>query len=116
MVRYTDNTMQVKGNVGQKTSTFLRLMLDKIHDIAKPKTPKKDGNLKNDVLKQVLGHHGTMVWNKDYAAVQERGSRRDGSYRIKNYSTPGTGPTYARDAVNEGIKDTPIIASRAGIV
>ena len=45
----------------------------------------------------------------EYAAYQEFGQRKDGSHVVRNYTTPGTGPHYLRDAGNsvkkEGIKN-----------
>lgn len=35
-----------------------------------------------------------------YAAYQERGMRRDGSHKVRHYTTPGTGAHYLRNAGN----------------
>lgn len=47
----------------------------------------------------------TIKWDQPYAAYQERGMRYDGTHVIKNYTTAGTGPWYARDAVKRGMKN-----------
>lgn len=114
-VRFVDKTIQVRGNIQQKASIFMRLITDKIVDIAEPNTPYKGGNLSRDTVKSVVGLHGRIAWNKDYASYQEAGQRRDGSHKVTKYTKAGTGPHYAEDAVKEGIKNTGIIAKRAGM-
>lgn len=96
-VRVTDNTPSLFIDIDRKVSLAIRYMLERIDITAEPKTPRKFGNLRRDVIKQVLGKTGTIAWHKKYAAAQEAGVIR-GS-RIRNYTTPGTGPHYAADAV-----------------
>lgn len=36
--------------------------------------------------------------NIAYAAYQERGMRADGSHKVRNYTTPGTGAHYLKNA------------------
>lgn len=66
---------------------------------SKPVTPKDKGNLGRDVLRTVNGLHGVIEWRKTYASYQERGMRADGSRKVRNYTTPGTGPHFAENAV-----------------
>lgn len=47
----------------------------------------------------------TIKWDQPYASYQERGMRRDGSHKIKHYTTAGTGPWYAKNAVKRGMKN-----------
>lgn len=44
------------------------------------------------MLKQVLGLHGKVIWGKNYAGFQER-------KQYQNYTTAGTGPHFAENAV-----------------
>lgn len=115
-VKSTDFTLTIVNETRQKASAFLRLMMDKITDLAEPNTPKKEGNLRRDTLKQVLGLHGTLKWVKSYASVQERGKRADGTHQIRNYTTPGTGPKFAENAVNKAVEDTNIVARAAKLI
>ncbi len=112
----TDNTRQVIDELNQKTSIFLRVMTDKIVDYARPNTPKKEGRLREGTIKTVQGPHARIEWRKAYATVQERGSRKDGTYKIKNYSTPGTGPHYAEDAVKKGVANTSVVAKLVSLI
>lgn len=104
-VKVIDLTPQVIAKTRQNAAIFLRLSLDTMHDAARPKTPKDKGNLRDNVLKTVIGLRGRIEWRKVYAAVQEVGYIK-GS-KIRNYTTPGTGPHFAENAALEVIKKTP---------
>src|SRR5690554_6373418 len=114
-VKITDHTGFAETTLTQRAAIFLRLATDEVVKIAEPKTPASAVNprLKNDVLKQALGLKATIKWNKAYAGYQEAGERRDGSRKVKNYTTPGTGPHFAENAVRELLDNkTQIIAKR----
>lgn len=108
-VTYTSHVGKIKGDTQQKTSIFLRFAAEQVVDDSLPRTPKKMGNLRQDILRQILGLKGKIVWGKNYAAFQE-------TKQFKNYTTPGTGPRFAEDAIN-GIGDkTADIARKAGLI
>lgn len=108
-IKVTDNTKRIQRDVEIKSSIFLRLMADAIIKIANPRTPKDTGRLRADIIRQVLGLKGKIVWGKDYAVYQE-------TKQFKNYTTPGTGPHFAENSVNDGVKKTSEIARKAGLV
>jgi hypothetical protein len=101
-VRVQDNSLRVITDMHRGVNLALRFMLDDIDRTASPKTPKKEGSLRGDVLKRVLGLAGEIVWLKGYAAAQEVGTTRGSP--IRNYTTPGTGAHYAENAVIEVAK------------
>jgi hypothetical protein len=113
--RITDNTPQVTSLKLQQSSIFLRSAAEEIVSISTPNTPEKSGRLRADVLKQVLGLKGKIEWRKNYAQYQERGSRADGSHVVRNYTTPGTGPNFAENAVKIVVAKTGLIAKRVGL-
>lgn len=78
-----------------------RLLLEDIHRESQYKTPLKDGDLREQVTKTVnqTEKTGTITWTVPYASYQERGKRFDGSHVVKNYTTPGTGKDFAKNAV-----------------
>jgi hypothetical protein len=117
-VKVTDNTRQVQNSIVQKASIFLRFAADEVVEAGRKITPASARNprLRNDVLKQVLGTRAIIKWNKAYAAYQERGMRLDGSHKVRNYTTPGTGAHFAERSVKETIKRTQMIARRAGLI
>lgn len=107
-VRVTDNTGAVRNETEQKASIFLRMVAEDIVNDDKG-TPKKEGGLRRDVLKQVLGLRGKVEWRKRYAARQE-------DTQFKNYTTPGTGPHFAENAVKKVVDKTGVLAKRSGLV
>lgn len=76
---------------------FLRSFMDSVINKSTPITPKKRGNLRQDILKQVSGLSGKLIWGKDYAIYQEK-------KQYKNYTTPGTGPGFAEKSVRDAYK------------
>ena len=93
-VKVTSNVNNIIMSNDKKISMAIRLMLDGVDKNANPNTPKKKGNLRNDILKQVLGKQGIIIWRKEYASYQE-------DKQFKNYTTPGTGPHFAENAITE---------------
>ena len=108
-VTVTDNTPVVKSSIQQKASIFLRFMADEMINISTPRTPKKTGRLRMDVVKQVLGLKGKIMWGKKYGIYQE-------TKLFKNYTTPGTSYKFAETGANKSIDSTQKIAKRSGLV
>lgn len=108
-VKITDNTKNVERNITTRSNVFLRMFADDVERVSEPRTPKRLGFLRRSTIKQVLGLHGSIVWNKKYAAKQE-------TTQFKNYTTPGTGPHYAEDAVRSVLKRTLEIARKAKLL
>lgn len=108
-VRVIDNHPKIQNDTSQKASIFLRQVADKIVTISTPNTPMKTGELRRGVLKQVLGLKGKVEWKKDYAAKME-------TVQFKNYTTPGTGVDFAKNAVNEVAGETGGIARSSGLI
>ena len=70
-----------------------------IVNISKIRVPFKDGDLMKsaeEVKVSVL--HRKVLYNKEYAGYQERAKRKDGSRKVRNYSTPGTGKDFLKGA------------------
>jgi len=108
-VKINDHTDQVKGNIFQKASIFLREMADEMINISTPKTPKKTGRLRMDIVRSVLGLNGQVKWGKNYAARMEE-------HQFRNYTTPGTGKDYAKNAAKMLPGRTKTIAQKVGLV
>jgi hypothetical protein len=107
-VKYTDNTKKFTADVKAKIPIALRLILDAVDEKASPHTPKDLGDLKKNKLKQVLGMHATIVWKQQYAAIQEE-------KQFSNYTTAGTGPHYAENAVKEVVAHSAQYFKKAGL-
>lgn len=115
-VKITDNTAQLINDTTQRASIFLRVACDSIVNESTPNTPKDKGNLSRDTLKSVIGLHATVEWRKVYASYQEAGQRKDGSHKVKNYTTPGTGPHFAENAVLKISSQTDILAKLSHLI
>lgn len=91
-VKIKDNTGLIILDTERKASLALRYMLEDIHQIANPVTPKDKGYLRSNVLKTVLGLKGSIKWGQQYASRLE-------TKKFINYTTAGTGPHYAEKSV-----------------
>jgi hypothetical protein len=109
IAKINDYTPEVLKTLDQKSNIFLREASDEVVKISTPNTPKKTGRLRMDVVKQVLGLKGKVVWGKNYAKFQEL-------KQFRNYTTPGTGPNFAINAILGMIKLTGKIAKVAGLI
>lgn len=108
-VKITDNTVAIENDISVRGSIFLRHFADEVVNISTPNTPKKTGRLRMDVIKQVLGLKGKIKWGKGYAAYQEE-------KQFKNYTTAGTGPNFAKNAIKQAVGNVAKIASRSGLI
>lgn len=115
-VKITDNTVQIKGQFGQRGNVFLRLFADDVMNQARSTTPMQMGNLRRDILRQISGLHGKISWVKEYASFQERGARKDGSHRVRKYSTPGTGKGFAKRGIDGAVANIQKTMKTAGII
>lgn len=68
------------------------------------KTPMKTGALRRSIITQAIGSRAQIGWRSAYAGAQEAGQHA-GSGPYKNYTTPGTGPHFARDAFSATSRD-----------
>lgn len=113
-VKVTDNTDKVLNRMRQANRVFVRMAAEEVVKVARPITPKKDGNLRSDINITVAGLSGiNIVWNKVYAQYQERGMRKDGSHVVKKYTTGGTGKGFAEKSVKRVVDKTAEINLKA---
>lgn len=76
-------------------------MAQDVEMMAAFKVPVDTGALARYIRKlRISARHWKVTVNKDYAEYQERGSRADGSYRVRRYSRPGSGTHFLEDAGN----------------
>lgn len=54
--------------------------------------PKRNNNLRKIVAYGIEGT--TIIYLQEYASYQYYGQRRDGTHKVKNYTTAGTGPYW----------------------
>lgn len=104
-----DNTQAILGEAKQKANIFLRLATEDIERKSTKNTPKRTSDLRRSILKSVLGLRGRIEWRKVYASKMEE-------QQFSNYTTPGTGPHFAKNAVQSMVDNTKAIARRAGLI
>lgn len=81
----------------------LMAMRTDVYILSQFKVPLLDGELKNsgEHLKMGRLHHRVQYGEngaEDYAAYQHRGMRKDGSRRVKRYTTSGTNKGFLSDS------------------
>lgn len=91
-VKITDNSALTKFKVESDIMVINRFIIEDIHFKSSPATPMKTGDLRLKVDKTTEGKKSVIRWLSPYSAIQE-------NVHFKNYSTPGTGPHFARDSV-----------------
>jgi len=95
-VKITSHTSEIVARVEANIPLAIRFLLDDIDSTAFPKTPKDKGNLRQDTIKTVIGKRGLIMWKKEYAIYQE-------NKQYQHYTTPGTGPHFAENAVSSAV-------------
>lgn len=115
----TDNTANVKFQLENGLGLAIRMMLDDVYVSANPNTPQKYGDLRARVIRKMESNtRGAIQWQSNYAEVQEKGYRQTKDGRIiqfRNYTTPGTGPHYAQNAV-EQLESLPVYLQKVGLL
>lgn len=91
----------------QRISLANRLIIEDIHRTSLHNTPMLSSQLRRNVTKTVVPetYTGTIIWKVPYASYQERGERSDRTHKVKNYTTPGTGKDFAKNAVKKTLSD-----------
>jgi len=102
MITITDHSPEFKQKVFFKIRGALNETARDILIDATNKAPFVKGGLRSD--KQVkspepLVRH--IIFGSVYAGYQERGERKDGSRKVKKYTTPGTGKHFLRNAAKK---------------
>lgn len=108
-VKVTDNSGAIFRQATSRMSLGLRFLSEDVIRRSTPKTPRREGHLRRDYLIQVLGLKATIAWLKRYAATQE-------DVRHRRYTTPGTGPHFAANAVRDAVDNAKTPFRRAGLV
>lgn len=106
--KMTSNVVKLQYDNEVSTSLFLRFLLDYVHKVSGPITPRDKGDLTRDVLKTVSGKKGVIQWRKEYAIFQE-------DKQHMNYTTPGTGSKFAERGAEAGIKNADELLKRAKV-
>jgi hypothetical protein len=83
---------------------------------AKTKAPfQKDGLRSDTEITSPKKLTQRVSFYKEYAGYQEFGQRRDGSHKVKKYTTAGTGKHYLKDAGDKVVTRMPGILKKHGL-
>ncbi len=94
-VRVIDNMAKFRTRHNQSVDMVLNTMAVDIERLAKMVVPKDKGQLQSSIHHQRMGFtRYAIIANKEYAAYQHEGKRRDGSHVVRHYSKAGTGKEY----------------------
>lgn len=118
-VKIENNTARVENQMSTGTGLAIRLMLEDIYKDSTPTTPMKSGDLRLKVTRQLEGDkRGVIEWSSAYAQVQEQGYRnsRNGRVYFRKYTTAGTGPHYAKNAVDLAVSNLPYYLEQVGLL
>lgn len=106
--KFINHVPTIKASNNANIPLALRFMVDNAHSLAYPNTPKDTGDLRNNVTKTVIGRKGIISWRMNYAKYQE-------NKQYENYTTPGTGPKFAENAIHRTVGDADKFFKKAGI-
>lgn len=113
-VQIEDNSDEVINRINKSMDLALGLMARAVEGASRPKTPRDRGDLRREVsAKKVKQGQYEVVWNKEYAQAQEAGVI-NGS-KIRNYTTPGTGPGFAEYGIRKVTADAERYLRQAGV-
>ena len=101
-MKIIDNTARILSKNERVKDRSLAYAAQDIEVIVKTggKTPLKQGHLRGRTRHdKVSNSRYRIVIPVSYAAYQERGSRADGTHKVRNYTTPGTGKGFLQSAV-----------------
>lgn len=99
-VKLTDNSGAWFNHQTSRMNKALGIMANTIVKQSQMVVPQKDKTLRDSVIVRQSPAKATVIYPGPYAGYQERGERRDGSYKVKHYSTSGTGKNYLQKSGN----------------
>lgn len=101
-VKTVDNIMRFYKLTATSMDNAIGKMAKDVKQIASIRVPYLSGDLQASTkpVKKAMMHHRVEVGGGDinHAHYQEAGQRKDGSHRVRRYSTPGTGKHFLKDA------------------
>lgn len=117
-VRVESRIPQFRMSTKQAADLMLAKMRNDAFILSKAKVPVKEGDLSasgKQERKAPLHHRVSYgeTLSDPYAPYQERGSRRDGSHKVRNYTTAGTGKDFLKNAANNVISKSTQYAKQA---
>lgn len=99
-VVFNNKLPEVQRSFRTRIANGLNAMANQVISISNPKTPRKSGKLRKNIVKeQPSDYERKVIWRQGYAAVQEAGQRK--GVKFRHYTTPGTGAKFASNAAKQ---------------
>lgn len=117
-VRVESRIPQFRMSTKQAADLMLAKMRNDAYVLSQAKVPQRDGDLAasgKQERRKMLSHRVSYgeTLRDPRAAYQERGSRKDGSHKVKRYTTAGTGKDFLKNAADNVINKSTQYAKQA---
>jgi hypothetical protein len=104
--KYTDRSKQFYNIKSEAIDSALARMVKDIKQVAWITMPFLSGAMQKNTKDEKIGKlRYRVLVDTQYASYQEKGSRADGSHKVRRYSTAGTGSGFLRKAGSQVVKD-----------
>lgn len=98
---YIDSLSTIERKLGiQDNGPAQAFMTETCYKAMDKYVPQRDGNLRTIVSMT----SNSITYESDYASYQYYGEREDGTHKVKNYTTPGTGPYWDKRMISADMK------------
>lgn len=98
---YLDSLSVIEKKLGiEDNGPAQAFMTDACYKAMDKYVPMDNGDLRTNVDIQT----NSITYESDYAEYQYYGERQDGSHKVKNYTTPGTGPYWDKRMISADMK------------
>lgn len=100
MAVYIDSLEKIKKRLGiDDNGPAQAFLINTCYKHMDKYVPRRDGNLRTivDINKN------SITYQSVYAGYQYYGQRKDGSHKVRNYTTPGTGPFWDKRMISAEI-------------
>jgi len=98
-VKVKDNSSNLKSKIEGQVNLMLSAITNDVYRLSQQQVPVSAGGGQLQSSGQIRpGHLKYQIkYNKEYAAYQHRGMRRDGTHVVRNYTYPGKKSHYLSD-------------------
>ena len=113
MAKVVTNKLAIKKKIAAGAQAAKIALVNEILSYSDEFIPEAEGTLKDSGYLYSIPEEGKCIWETPYAKYQWYGMRKDGSYKVKNYTTEGTGMMWAVKATDTYQKELQQVAQNA---
>ena len=105
MAIYIDSLSKIEKELGiERNGPIQAFMTETCYKAMDKYVPRRPGTDGGTLRKTVSLTTNTITYQTDYASYQYYGQRADGSHKVMNYSTPGTGPYWDQRMISADMR------------